>query len=203
MLAVCLETKPLNFLLTYEQTYPSWCCVYSSLACSELCGRSGCFRSGKCPSEHYLHLLRQPRYRGPELLRSDAGRNAPHRPSGRSGAAFHQCLRRLRHQAAVVALPEEAAPDSRNHLPELLGAGHVDREYVIEQNRQNTLAILCGEWKYLKPSDRQSYEYRNSPRPQLFRISKDPCERHDVAEQYPGIVEELAAKLNAMKSGRE
>mgnify|MGYP005863322233 FL=1 len=108
-----------------------------------------------------------------------------------------------------VALPEGAAPDSRNHLPELLGAGHADREYVIEQNRQNTLAILCGEWKYLEPSDRQSYEYRksvelgNSPRPQLFRISKDPCERHDVAEQYPEIVEELAAKLDAVKSGRE
>ncbi len=82
----------------------------------------------------------------------------------------------------------------------LLGMGHSDREYVIEQNRQNTLAIRCGEWKYLEPSDRQSYEYRksvelgNSPRPQLFCISKDPCERHDVAEQYPEIVEELATK---------
>lgn len=108
-----------------------------------------------------------------------------------------------------VALPEGAAPDSRNHLPELLGMGHSDREYVIEQNRQNTLAIRCGEWKYLEPSDRQSYEYRksvelgNSPRPQLFCISKDPCERHDVAEQYPEIVEELATKLNAVKSGRK
>ncbi len=100
-------------------------------------------------------------------------------------------------------------PDSRNHLPELLGMGHSDREYVIEQNRQNTLAIRCGEWKYLEPSDRQSYEYRKSvelgtsPRPQLFCISKDPCERHDVAEQYPEIVEELATKLNAVKSGRK
>ena len=129
---------------------------------------------------------------------------------GEQSAVFSQ-IDVYRSLAALtgVALPEGAAPDSRNHLPELLGMGHSDREYVIEQNRQNTLAILCGEWKYLEPSDRQSYEYRksvelgNSPRPQLFCISKDPCERHDVAEQYPGIIEELATKLNAVKSGRK
>ena len=129
---------------------------------------------------------------------------------GEQSAGFSQ-IDVYRSLAALtgVALPEGAAPDSRNHLPELLGMGHSDREYVIEQNRQNTLAIRCGEWKYLEPSDRQSYEYRksvelgNSPRPQLFCISKDPCERHDVAEQYPGIVEELATKLNAVKSGRK
>lgn len=129
---------------------------------------------------------------------------------GEQSAVFSQ-IDVYRSLAALtgVALPEGAAPDSRNHLPELLGMGHSDREYVIEQNRQNTLAIRCGEWKYLEPSDRQSYEYRksvelgNSPRPQLFCISKDPCERHDVAEQYPEIVEELATKLNAVKSGRK
>ena len=27
-------------------------------------------------------------------------------------------------------------------------------------------------------------------------------DRHDVAEQYPGIVEELATKLDAVKKGR-
>lgn len=156
-------------------------------------------------------------YRGGKYSLYEAGTRVPfivRWPScvkpGEQSAVFSQ-IDVYRSLAALtgVALPEGAAPDSRNHLPELLGMGHSDREYVIEQNRQNTLAILCGEWKYLEPSDRQSYEYRksvelgNSPRPQLFCISKDPCERHDVAEQYPGIVEELATKLNTVKSGRK
>lgn len=156
-------------------------------------------------------------YRGGKYSLYEAGTRVPfivRWPScvkpGEQSAVFSQ-IDVYRSLAALtgVALPEGAAPDSRNHLPELLGMGHSDREYVIEQNRQNTLAIRCGEWKYLEPSDRQSYEYRksvelgNSPRPQLFCISKDPCERHDVAEQYPGIVEELATKLNAVKSGRK
>ena len=156
-------------------------------------------------------------YRGGKYSLYEAGTRVPfivRWPScvkpGEQSAVFSQ-IDVYRSLAALtgVALPEGAAPDSRNPLPELLGMGPSDREYVIEQNRQNTLAILCGEWKYLEPSDRQSYEYRksvelgNSPRPQLFCISKDPCERHDVAEQYPGIVEELAAKLNAVKSGRK
>ena len=156
-------------------------------------------------------------YRGGKYSLYEAGTRVPfivRWPScvkpGEQSAVFSQ-IDVYRSLAALtgVALPEGAAPDSRNHLPELLGMGHSDREYVIEQNRQNTLAIRCGEWKYLEPSDRQSYEYRksvelgNSPRPQLFCISKDPCERHDVAEQYPGIIEELATKLNAVKSGRK
>ena len=147
-------------------------------------------------------------YRGGKYSLYEAGTRVPfivRWPScvkpGEQSAVFSQ-IDVYRSLAALTGV-------ARNRLPELLGMGHSDREYVIEQNRQNTLAIRCGEWKYLEPSDRQSYEYRksvelgNSPRPQLFCISKDPCERHDVAEQYPEIVEELATKLNAVKSGRK
>lgn len=107
-----------------------------------------------------------------------------------------------------VQLPEGAAPDSRSHLSELLGTAHNDREYVVQQNRQNTLAIISGGWKYLEPSDKQSYEYRksvelgNSPVPQLYHIAEDPAETHDVAAEHPGIVQELAAKLEAVKNGQ-
>ena len=107
-----------------------------------------------------------------------------------------------------VELPEGAAPDSRDHLSELLGIGHTDREYVIEQNRQNTLAILKDGWKYFEPSDKQSYEYRksvelgNAPEAQLYHIAEDPCERHDVADRYPEIVEKLAAELSRIKNER-
>lgn len=156
-------------------------------------------------------------YRGGKYSLYEAGTRIPfivrwpaYVKSGVQEAVFSQ-IDVFRSLAALTgaALPAGAAPDSRNHLPELLGAGHADREYVIEQNRQNTLAILCSEWKYLEPSDKQSYEYRksvelgNSPRPQLYHIGKDPSERHDVADRYPEITEELAGKLEAVKNSRQ
>lgn len=105
-----------------------------------------------------------------------------------------------------VTLPEGAAPDSRNHLAELLGTGHTDREYIIEQNRQNTLAIMSNGWKYFEPSDKQTYEYRksvelgNSPQPQLYHIARDEREQHDMAAERADIVQALAAKLQEIKN---
>ena len=45
-------------------------------------------------------------------------------------------------------------------------------------------------------------ELGNAPVPQLYRVSKDPCERRDVAAQYPEIVEKLAAELERVKNER-
>ncbi len=102
-------------------------------------------------------------------------------------------------------LPDGAAPDSEDRLAELLGMAHTDRRFVVEQNRQNTLALIHGDWKYLDPSDKQTYEYRksvelgNSPAPQLFRIVRDEREQHDVAAEHPEIVGRMAAELDSIK----
>lgn len=127
--------------------------------------------------------------------------------AGRQNAIFSQIdVYRSLATLAGVELPEAAAPDSRNHLPELLGIGHVDREYIVQQNRQNTLAIMKDGWKYLEPSDKQTYEYRksvelgNSPQPQLYRISNDCRERKDLAAEHPEKVAELAALLDEVKA---
>ena len=155
-------------------------------------------------------------YRGGKYSLYEAGTRVPLLvrwpavvPRGEQPALFSQ-IDVYRSLATLVGaeLPEGAAPDSHDHLPELLGVGHADREYVIQQNRQNTLAILKDGWKYFEPSDKQSYEYRksvelgNAPVPQLYRVSKDPCERRDVAAQYPEIVEKLAAELERVKNER-
>lgn len=127
--------------------------------------------------------------------------------AGRQNAIFSQIdVYRSLAALAGVELPEAAAPDSRNHLPELLGIGDEDREYIVQQNRQNTLAIMKDGWKYLEPSDKQTYEYRksvelgNSPQPQLYRISNDCRERKDLAAEYPEKVAELAALLDEVRA---
>lgn len=152
-------------------------------------------------------------YRGGKYSLYEAGTRIPfivRWPSyvkpGEQSAVFSQ-IDVYRSLAALTGteLPECAAPDSRNHLPELLGVGHENREYIVQQNRQNTLAIMKDGWKYFEPSDKQTYEYRksvelgNSPQPQLYRIAKDERERMDVAAEYPEKVAELAALLDEIR----
>jgi len=98
-------------------------------------------------------------------------------------------------------IPAGAAPDSRDCLPVLLGESHEDREYVVQQNLNNTLAIISGRWKYLEPSDGPRLEYwtktelGNAPEPQLYDLSTDPCELNDVAAEHPDLVKSLSSKL--------
>ncbi len=152
-------------------------------------------------------------YRGGKYSLYEAGTRIPfivrwsaYVKPGKQSAVFSQ-IDVYRSLAALTGteLPECAAPDSRNHLPELLGIEHADREYIVQQNRQNTLAIMKDGWKYFEPSDKQTYEYRksvelgNSPQPQLYRIAKDERERMDVAVEYPEKVAELAALLDEIR----
>lgn len=101
-----------------------------------------------------------------------------------------------------VSLPEGAAPDSHARSQALMGKDQADREYVVEQNLNNTLAIIQGEWKYLQPSDKPALEYwtktelGNSPEPQLYNLRTDPSEKVNVAAQHPEKVKELAVLLD-------
>ena len=94
------------------------------------------------------------------------------------------------------------APDSHARSQALIGKDQSDREYVVEQNLNNTLAIIQGEWKYLQPSDKPALEFwtktelGNAPEPQLYNLRKDPTEKENVALQNPEKVKELATLLD-------
>lgn len=101
-----------------------------------------------------------------------------------------------------VTLVKGVAPDSHARSQALLGKDQTDREYVVEQNLNNTLAVIQGEWKYLQPSDKPALEFwtktelGNSPEPQLYNLRTDPSEKVNVAAQHPEKVKELAALLD-------
>ncbi len=107
---------------------------------------------------------------------------------------------------AGAELPAEAAPDSRERLPELLGERQEDRDCIVQQNLDNTLALVCGRWKYLEPCNGRTLEtwtgteLGHAPEPQLYDLTDDPQERNNVAEEHPGIVAALAARLEAVKA---
>lgn len=121
--------------------------------------------------------------------------------------------------AAVVGadLPNEAAEDSADLLPVLLGEsdGPV-REYTLHQTWTLDLGIRKGKWKYLdhRGSGGNRYdrgklvEYAlpetapDAPG-QLFDLEKDPGETTNLYHERPAVVEELRGKLEEFKaSGR-
>ena len=103
-------------------------------------------------------------------------------------------------------LPKGVAPDSQEHLNTLLGKDDANREYIVQQNLNNTLAIVKGQWKYIEPSDAPAIEYwtrmelGNDRQPQLYDLSSDPSEKNNVAKQHPEAVRELSELLKSVKS---
>ncbi len=96
-------------------------------------------------------------------------------------------------------LASDAAIDSQDHLATFLGIDMAGRDYVIEA--ASSLSITDGEWKYITPNNYPSYyeytqiESGNSTEEQLYHLSEDMGEQHNVASEYPEKVAELKALL--------
>lgn len=97
-------------------------------------------------------------------------------------------------------IAEGAAPDSRNALPALLGTDKDGRAYIVE--KAGSIALYDGEWKYIAPSNGYAYnkltdiELGNNRQPQLYRLTNDIGEQHNVADQYPEVVARMQQLLD-------
>ena len=124
--------------------------------------------------------------------------------------------------AALVGaeLPHDAAEDSFNILPVLLGTYPEDqpvREHTLHQTNSLALSIRKGPWKYLdhQGSGGNNYERCQELHPyilpenapdapgQLYHLDEDPGETTNLYFKHPEIVEELRARLHMYRdSGR-
>jgi arylsulfatase A-like enzyme len=124
--------------------------------------------------------------------------------------------------AAVVGtvLPNDAAEDSFNMLPALLGQDHgAIRPYLLQQafSGARYLSIRRGDWKYLDHAGSGGNNYESDARlrklmlpetapgapGQLYNLAKDPGETKNLYNKHPEIVKELKALLEQSKaSGR-
>ena len=95
------------------------------------------------------------------------------------------------------------APDSYDLRPALIGNALVGRDHVVEH--AGALSIIVGNWKYIEPHDGErvesgtGIELGNSRKPQLFDLSRDVGERHDLAPRLPDRVRTLARKLQEIR----
>ena len=118
-------------------------------------------------------------------------------------------------------LPDDAAEDSYNMLPVLLGTQGQEpvRRYLLQQTMSLAMSIRDGQWKYLdhKGSGGNNYQRdgawgmkpyalkNNDPDApgQLYDLATDPGETHNLYSKNPAIVESMTAQLEGFKkSGR-
>jgi arylsulfatase A-like enzyme len=121
--------------------------------------------------------------------------------------------------AAVVGadLPQNAAEDSYNILPVLLGEQGEEpvRKYLIQQtNRVHNLSIRRGSWKLLDHQGSGGNRYEGNdllqayiitdtaPEApgQLYNLDSDPGETENLYLKHPEIVTELKQKLEEYKA---
>ena len=127
---------------------------------------------------------------------------------GQSDALFSQ-IDLFASLAALTGqkMPENAGPDSMDHLSALLGETTKGRDHVIEHSASGTLSIIKDGWKYIEPSDKKRFNHKtnielgNDPEPQLYDLSKDIGEKNNLAPENPGKVIELSDLLEKIKKG--
>ncbi|MBI4889218.1 MAG: arylsulfatase [Acidobacteria bacterium] len=97
-------------------------------------------------------------------------------------------------------LSADAAPDSFNMLPALLGESKTGREWIVEHAR--TLSMRKGEYKLISANPGPKIQVNTNTdlgtgdKPQLYRVSEDIGETKNLAEQMPDKVQELSQLLD-------
>ncbi len=129
------------------------------------------------------------------------------------------CLTDIMATAAAITgakIPNNAAEDSYNILPALLGEDTKPiREYTLHQTIRLAMAIRRGQWKYLdhKGSGGNNYDGEGrwgmkqyalpelAPKSpgQLYDLANDPGETTNLYFKHPEIVLELKRKLEEFK----
>ncbi|HTU27698.1 MAG TPA: arylsulfatase [Pirellulales bacterium] len=100
-------------------------------------------------------------------------------------------------------LPDDAAIDSFDILPALLGEAGPVREELVHHTGgfPGGLAIRSGAWKLIAGTPARGQQPERKPL--LFNLAEDPTEEHDLAADQPERVAELTERLAAIrKNGR-
>lgn len=137
-------------------------------------------------------------------------------PESRTGQTV--CLTDLMATCAALVgadLPADAAEDSFNILPVLLGEAEESvRPFTLHQTMSLALAIRKGDWKYLDHQGSGGNNYQRNEKlaafilpekapdapGQLYNLAEDPGETTNLYEKHPEVVKELKALLEECKS---
>lgn len=108
--------------------------------------------------------------------------------------------------AALVGQPlaDEAAPDSFNLLPALLGKSPTGRDHLVEQAA--VLSLRQGDWKLIeagrgpKRLANTNIESGQAETEQLYNLREDLGESRDLAAEHPDVVAALKGRLQEIRA---
>ncbi len=106
-----------------------------------------------------------------------------------------------------IELPPDAAPDSFNVLPALLGDSREGREELITEGIHAKTVLRQGDWTFIPPypgpavSPTTGIELGNSDEPQLYDLSKDIGQIRNEAAERPDMVERMWNRLREIRRG--
>ena len=96
-----------------------------------------------------------------------------------------------------------AAPDSVDMLPAMLGRDRKGRDWLVEH--AGSLALIEGNWKFIAPGNgpkmnrNTNTEMGNDPQPQLYDLSSDIAEQHNLAAEHPDRVKSMSEHLQQIR----
>ena len=111
-------------------------------------------------------------------------------------------------------VPEDACLDSLNVLGALLGHKNATgRDHLVQQDngKVGNYGLRVGNWKLVRHDRKQARNLivettltnTEVPQYQLFDLSSDPEEKHDLSTQFPQKMQELTARLaDVIAAGR-
>ncbi len=108
--------------------------------------------------------------------------------------------------ASFATLTGQPVPagDSRNAIDVLLGRSDVGRTVIVQEGIAG-VALRAGDWKYIPPHKGpariKNMRSGNDAQPQLYHLSEDPAETHNLAPSNPEKTKELAAMLDGITAG--
>ena len=101
-----------------------------------------------------------------------------------------------------TTIPEGSMRDSENHLPARLGNSPTGRHTLVTQAFEAPrYALRCGAYKYIPDYGPRTRIDRLGRGEQLYDLSADPAEEHNLAPQNPEKAAELRSILQTMTAG--
>jgi arylsulfatase A-like enzyme len=88
-----------------------------------------------------------------------------------------------------VTLPDDAAPDSMDVLDALLGQSTTGRHELVEHKYDSACALRMDHWKWIDG--------------QLYDLSNDLAEKHNLAMEQPDRAKAMAARLKELQAAKK
>jgi hypothetical protein len=107
-----------------------------------------------------------------------------------------------------VQLDSDAAPDSLDVLPALLGESVQGRDELVTEGMQARTVLRQGNWVFIPPHDgpavntNTGIETGNAPEPQLYDLSLDIGQIRNAAGERTDLVEKMQQRLDAVRASR-